>query len=75
MGEVVGSLSLVMYRLYDQLLRSVRGDLSIGFGSVGVFWSEDSEALSYMLIFLFSQVKLSRSLQLALTVLDTIPLP
>lgn len=67
----MGSLSLVVFkhRLYDQLLRNVRGDLSIGFGSVGVFWSEDSEALSYMVMSFFCQVKLSGSLQLALTVL------
>lgn len=73
----MGSLSLVVFkhRLYDQLLRNVRGDLSIGFGSVGVFRSEDSEALSYMVMSFFCQVKLSGSLQLALTVLDSVPLP
>lgn len=58
----MGSLSLVVFkhRLYDQLLRNVRGDLSIGFGSVGVFWSEDSEALSYMVMSFFLSSKALR---------------
>lgn len=53
LGEVVSSLSLATFkhRLYDQLMRSVRGDIGIGLEGFGGFWSGDSEAFSYMVLF------------------------